>query len=78
MHINATAHPTDAWVAQRSREATPFEETARHLICDNDMKCGPMLDAAAKTCGLKVIHIGRSALSKPPRRPPMLAVHPGH
>lgn len=56
VHVNATAHPTDAWVAQQLREATPFGETAKHLICDNDTKFGPVFEAAAKTCGLEVIH----------------------
>jgi putative transposase len=56
VHVNATAHPTDAWVAQQLRDATPFRETAKHLICDNDTKFGPAFDAAAKTCGLEIIH----------------------
>jgi len=54
--INATVHPTDEWVAQQLREATPFGDRAKHLICDNDTKFGPVFEAAAKTCGLKVIH----------------------
>jgi putative transposase len=56
VHINATVHPTDEWVAQQLREATPFADTAKHLICDNDTKFGPVFEAAAKTCGLEVIH----------------------
>ncbi len=56
VHVNVTAHPSDAWVAQHLREATPFGETAKHLICDNDTKYGPVFHAAAKTCGLDVIH----------------------
>jgi putative transposase len=56
VHVNATAHPTDAWVAQQLREATPFGETAKRLICDNDTKFGPVFEAAAKTCGLEIIH----------------------
>jgi putative transposase len=38
------------------RNATPFGETAKHLICDSDTKFGPAVKAAAKTCGLEVIH----------------------
>jgi putative transposase len=38
------------------RDATPFGETAQHLICDNDTKFGPAFEAAAKTYGLAVIH----------------------
>ncbi len=56
VHVNATAHPTDDWVAQQLREATPFGQSAKHLICDNDTKYGPLFDAAAQTCGLEVIH----------------------
>jgi putative transposase len=56
VHVNATRQPTDAWVAQQLREATPFGEKAKHLICDNDTKYGPLFDAAAQTCGLDVIH----------------------
>ena len=56
VHVNVTRHPTDAWVAQQLREATPFGEKAKYLICDNDSKYGPLFDAAAQTCGLAVIH----------------------
>jgi len=56
VHVNATARPSDEWVAQQLREATPFEETAKHLICANDTKFGPAFEAGAKTCGLEVIH----------------------
>ena len=41
VHVNATAHPTDAWVAQQLREATPFGEKAKHVIGDHDTKYGP-------------------------------------
>ena len=43
-------------MAQQLREATPFGATAKRLICDNDTKFGPVFEAAAKTCGLEVIH----------------------
>lgn len=56
VHVNATAQPTDAWVAQQLREAMPFGQTAKHLICDNDTKYGPQFHAVAKACGLNVIH----------------------
>ena len=38
------------------REATPFGDTPKHLICDNDKKYGPEFDCVAKTCGIDVIH----------------------
>jgi putative transposase len=40
VHVNVTRHPTDAWVAQQLREATPFGEGPRFLIRDNDKKYG--------------------------------------
>jgi transposase InsO family protein len=38
VHANVTRHPTDAWVAQQLRQATPFGEGPRFLIRDNDKK----------------------------------------
>jgi hypothetical protein len=45
-------------MAQQRRNATPYGETAKHLICDNDSKFGPAFEAAAtlRACGLEVIH----------------------
>jgi len=40
VHFGVTRSPTDAWVAQQLREATPFGEGPRYLIHDNDSKCG--------------------------------------
>jgi transposase InsO family protein len=41
VHVGVTRHPTDAWVAQQLREATPFDQRPRYLIRDNDGKYGP-------------------------------------
>ncbi len=40
VHIGVTRHPTDAWVAQQLREATPFDQRPRYLIHDRDSKYG--------------------------------------
>jgi len=40
VHVGVTRHPTDAWVAQQLREATPFNQRPRYLIRDNDRKYG--------------------------------------
>ncbi len=40
IHVGVTRHPTDAWVAQQLREATPFDTGPRFLIRDNDGKFG--------------------------------------
>ena len=56
MHFGVTEYPTDEWVAQQLREATPFGETPKHLICDNDKQYGPVCERVAKTSGIEVIH----------------------
>jgi len=40
IHFNVTRSPSDAWVAQQLREATPFGEHPVYLIRDNDRKFG--------------------------------------
>jgi hypothetical protein len=40
VHLGVTSHPTDAWVAQQLREATPYGQTPRFLIRDRDSKYG--------------------------------------
>jgi len=40
IHFNVTRSPSDAWVAQQLREATPFGQQPRYLIRDNDRKYG--------------------------------------
>ena len=35
-HFEITTNPSSAWVAQQIREATPFGETPKYLIHDND------------------------------------------
>lgn len=47
VHFAVTAHPTDAWVAQQLREATPFDTRPRFLIRDNDRKYGAEFERAA-------------------------------
>jgi putative transposase len=40
IHLGVTRSPSDAWVAQQWRNATPFKEGPRFLIRDNDDKFG--------------------------------------
>jgi len=40
VHFGVTRNPTDAWLAQQLREATPFGVGPRYLIRDNDRKYG--------------------------------------
>ncbi len=55
VHVGATRHPTDAWVAQQLREATPFEQRPTYLIRDNDAKFGPAFARIAVGSGIETI-----------------------
>jgi len=55
VHLGVTRHPTDAWVAQQLREATPFGEPPRFLVRDNDAKYGPRFDRLAAASGIRVL-----------------------
>ena len=45
VHVAVTAHPSDAWVAQQLREATPWGGGPKYLIRDNDSKFGQHFSA---------------------------------
>jgi hypothetical protein len=53
VHFGVTRHPTDRWAAQQLREATPFGEGPRYLICDNDDKYGDSFEQV--TAGIEVL-----------------------
>jgi transposase InsO family protein len=53
VHFGITRHPTDRWIAQQLRNATPFREGPRFLIRDNDRKYGPSFDRVA--AGIEVL-----------------------
>ena len=53
VHYAVTRSPTDAWVAQQLRNATPFGNRPRYLIRDNDSKYGPSFARAA--AGIEVL-----------------------
>jgi putative transposase len=53
VHLSVTRHPSDAWVAQQLREATPFGRHPKHLIRDNDAKYGPAFAALAAATGIE-------------------------
>ena len=54
VHCGVTSHPTDAWVAQQLREATPFGLTPRFLIRDRDSKYGDDFARVAKASSIEV------------------------
>ncbi len=55
VHVGVTRHPTDAWVAQQLREATPFSQHPKHLIVDNDSKYGPTFARLARMSGIDLV-----------------------
>jgi transposase InsO family protein len=55
VHVGATRHPTDAWVAQQLREATPFGQHPRYLIRDNASKFGAAFARAAAASGITIL-----------------------
>ncbi len=55
VHVGVTRHPTDAWVAQQLREATPFGQRPRYLIRDNDSKYGQAFARVAAASGIAVL-----------------------
>ena len=67
VHVNVTRSPTDAWVAQQLREATPYDSAPRFLIRDNDGKFGRDFAAAATSADMDVVPI-------PPRSPNLNAI----
>jgi hypothetical protein len=52
VHVGVTRHPTDAWVAQQLREATPFDQRPQYLVRDNDSKYGPAFSHIAAPSGI--------------------------
>jgi len=61
VHVDGTRHPSDAWVAQQLREATPCEQRPRYLIRDNDSKYGPAFARVAAATGITEVRTGYRA-----------------
>jgi hypothetical protein len=61
VNFGVTGHPTDRWIAQQLREATPFGEGPRFLIRDNDRKYGASFGRVA--AGIDVLKTPLSASS---------------
>jgi hypothetical protein len=60
VHFGVTRSPSDAWVTQQLREATPFGDGPRFLICDNDGKFGAQFERVASECDLRALYRQRS------------------
>jgi putative transposase len=55
IHIGVTGSPTDAWVAQQLREATPYGQTPKYLLCDNDSTFGSCFVRVAATSSIEIL-----------------------
>ncbi len=55
IHVGVTRSPTDTWVAQQLREATPYGQAPKYLIRDNDSKFGSCFARVAATSGIKIL-----------------------
>jgi putative transposase len=57
IHAGVTRSPTDPWVAQQLREATPYGQAPKYLIRDNDSKFGPCFARVAATSAIETLKI---------------------
>jgi putative transposase len=53
--VGVTRSPSDAWVAQQLREATPYGQTPKYLLRDNDNKFGASFDRVAATSEIEIL-----------------------
>ena len=56
VQVGVTDHLTDEWITQQLRDATPFEEKPKYLICDNDKRYGSLFERVAQASGIEVLH----------------------
>jgi len=55
IHVGVTRSPTDSWVAQHLREATPYGQAPKYLIRDNDSKFGSCFARVATTSAIEML-----------------------
>ncbi len=55
IYVGVTSSPTDPWVAQHLREATPYGQTPKYLIRDNDSKFGSLFARVATTSAIEIL-----------------------
>jgi len=55
IHVGVTRSPTDPWVAQQLREATPYGQAPPYLIRDNDRKFGSLFARVATTSAIEIL-----------------------
>ncbi len=54
-HFGVTTGPTDGWLAQQLREATPFAQGPPYLVRGNDSKYGRLFARVASGTGIEVL-----------------------
>lgn len=57
IHVGITRAPTNAWVAQQLREATPWGQRPRYLIRDNDGKFGDIFRVTLSNLGIEDLRL---------------------
>ena len=55
IHVGVTRSPTDPWVAQQLREATPYGQAPKYLIRDNDSKFGSLFARVTTTSEIEIL-----------------------
>ena len=55
IHVGVTCSPSDPWVAQQLREATPYGQAPKYLIRDNDSKFGSCFTRVATTSSIEIL-----------------------
>ena len=55
IHVGVTRSPTNSWVAQHLREATPYGQVPKYLIRDNDSKFGSCFARVATTSTIEIL-----------------------
>jgi len=55
IHVGVTRSPTDPWVAQHLREATPYGHAPKYLIRDNDSKFGASFARVAAISHIEIL-----------------------
>ena len=57
VHYGVTRYPSDRWVAQQLKDATPFGVAPAYLIRDNDRKYGHRFSLITQSCGIEEVRI---------------------
>ena len=53
IHAGVTKYPTDKWIAQQLRKATPWGNSPKYLIRDRDSKYATHFSTVAVSSGIK-------------------------